>query len=138
MKTKKKPSPTPRQLANKSMREYIKQTAIKAIASDKQEAAKQSVLAYAKANTNLKDEDGNIEMRGGYVHFGKKSVITPCDGFIFSEFVKDFPELVDKKFKVAPMKALLEDESGRERLLQNHCVELIKEDTLEIIIDKKN
>ena len=140
MKTrKKKPQPkkpTPLQAANKAMRAYIKATAAKEIASEQQKKAKAGLLMFAK-DADFGD-DGNLQLRGGYIHKGKETVIVPCEGFNFLQFMQEFPELVNKSFKVAPIKALLQDEAGKQKLLQNHCVELKQEDSLEIVIDKKS
>ncbi len=135
-KTKKEP--TQLQLANRHMKKYIQASALKAQITEAQKQMKERILAFASENPDLYDKDNNLHLRGGYVHNGNKTIIKPCEGFSFSKFVADFPELVDNKFKVSPMKALLNSEEGRKKLLENHCVELRDEEDVEIVIDKKS
>jgi len=137
-KSKGKKKPTQKQLANAAMRSYIKATAEKVTASERQKLAKTSLIAFAALNKDMAGEDGNIQLSGGDIHFGEETVIRPCEGFIMSKFVQDYPELVDQKFKTAPIKNALSDEAARQKLLANHCVDIKKEDTIDIIIDKKS
>jgi hypothetical protein len=120
------------------MREYIKFTALKSQANERQKAAKAHLFGFAEINPDLKDEDGNIVLRGGYIHYGKETVVSPCEGFVYSKFVQDYPELVKIEIKVAPLKAILTNDEAREKMLANHCVSLTEEDTVEVIIDKKS
>lgn len=140
MKTKKKKpvhKPTPLQLARRAMKRYIQTTAQKAAISEKQSQAKKELLAFGSSDHAVFD-GANLTLGAGYLHIANETVIKPCQGFDFSLFVKEFPGLVDKKFKVAPMKALLQDDDGKKKLLENHCVELQEVKTLEIVIDKKS
>lgn len=126
--------PTPLQIARTAMRHYVKTKAEKATLEEKQRKAKAILESFAKSNRKNFDEDGNFKLPGGYLHFGEQSVIKPCDGFDLSLFVKEFPELVDQKFKTAAVKNLLESEEGKEKLLQNHCVELSKEEKFDVVV----
>lgn len=136
MKSKKKL--TPKQLADQTMRSYIKATAAKQAAAEQQSFAKKTLLAFAANNKNMAGEDGNIQLKGGYIHFGEETVIKPCEGFDMAKFIQDYPELIDKKFKVAPMKNVLKDDASRKQLTANHCVELVAEESVDIVIDKKS
>jgi len=129
-----KPKLSPIQQAKAAMKAYIKYKQQKEKVAKAQAQAAAQLQKFAEANRAKFDDDGNFKMPGGYLHFGAETVIQPCDGFNMSEFIKDFPELVDKKFKVGPMKALLNDEAGKERLLSRHCVEIKQEDVFKIVI----
>ena len=120
--------------AKRAMTDYIKLKNSKAKIAAKQKIAADYLQAFAIANRGKFDDNDNYKLPGGYLHFGEETVIVPCEGFSMASFVTDFPELVDKKFKTAAMKALLESEEGKTKLLQNHCVELKKADTFDIVI----
>lgn len=137
-KTKGKKKPTPKQLADQTMRSYIKATAAKQAAAEAQSFAKKALIAFAAINKFMAGEDGNIQLKGGYIHFGEETVIKPCTGFDMARFIQDYPELVDKKFKVGPIKNVLKDEASRQALTANHCVELVAEESVDIVIDKKS
>lgn len=134
----KKKKLTELQLAHQTMREYVKSTAAKQAASEQQSLAKKALIAFAATHKGMAGEDGNIQLKGGRIHFGSETVIVPCDGFDMARFVQDYPELVDKKFKTAPMKNLLKDEASRKKLTDSHCVQLKAEESIDIIIDKKS
>lgn len=134
-KTKKEP--TQLQIANREMKRYIKATILKAQISEVQKQSKERILEFASINPDLYDEDNNLQLRGGYVHNGKQTVITPCEGFVASKFIEEYGAFVDLKLKVTPMKDLLNNDESRKKLLASHCVELTEEDKIEIVIDKK-
>lgn len=137
MKTKTKPKLSPLAQAKLALKCYIKYKQQKEKVANAQAQAAALLEKFAEANRTKFDKDGNYKMPGGYLHFGEETVIQPCDGFNMSEFIKEFPELVDKKFKVGAMKALLKDVAGKEKLLANHCVELRKEDVFKIVIKER-
>lgn len=133
---KPKRKPTPVQLANRALRAYAAATKAKNRYAAIQKEAAMHLRVFGENHSDL-FEDGNLQLRGGYLHQATRTVIKPCEGFSMAEFVKDFPELIDNKFKVAPMKALLSSEEGKKKLLENHCVELGQETDIEIILDKQ-
>ena len=133
MKTR-APKLSPLQQAKLAMKFYIKFKQQKEKIAKAQAQAAAQLEAFAEANKVKFDEGGNYKMPGGYLHFGEETTIAPCEGFSMADFVKDFPELVDKKFKVAAIKSLLQDEAGKAKLLQNHCVEIKKEGVFRIVI----
>jgi hypothetical protein len=132
--TKPKPKLSPLAQAKNALKFYIKFKQQKEKIAKAQAEAAAQLQAFAEANRSKFNEEGHYKLPGGYLYFGEETTIVPCDGFNMSDFVKDFPELVDKKFKVSAMKVLLKDESGRQKLLANHCVELRKEDVFKIVV----
>lgn len=136
-KRKKPKELTAKQIANRELKQYIKATAQKKLFEEKQKAAKARLVMFASANTELKNDDGNIELRGGYIHFGDKTVIKPCEGFSWPRFVEEYPELVKNEFKVAPVKNVLDNTDARNKMLANHCVEIKEDEEISIVIDKK-
>lgn len=120
--------------AKRAIADYMKFKKSKAKINIKQKVAADYLEAFALANRGKFDKDNNFKLPGGYLHFGEETVITPCEGFSMADFVKEFPELIDKKFKTAAMKTLLQSEEGKAKLLQNHCVELKKVDIFDIVI----
>jgi hypothetical protein len=132
--TKPKPKLSPLAQAKNALKFYIKFKQQKEKIAKAQAEAAAQLQAFAEANRSKFNEEGHYKLPGGYLYFGEETTIVPCDGFNMSDFVKDFPELVDKKFKVAAMKTLLQDKAGKAKLLQNHCVEIKKEGVFRIVI----
>jgi hypothetical protein len=122
------------QVAKLAMLSYIDASAKKAKYSNLQAKAKEVLEAFANANRGKFNEDGNYKLPGGYLHFGEESVIVPCEGFDFLKFAEAFPQLIDKKFKTAPIKSMLTDEEGVKKLTGQHCVELKKEEKFSIVL----
>lgn len=133
-KKNKKKEVSPLQAARTAMRAFAKYKAEKAVLEEKQRKAKATLYQFALDNRQMFDESGNFNLPGGYLHFGEKTVVKPCEGFDMNEFVKEFPELVDQVFRAGAVKNILQDEKGREKLLQNHCVELVKDESFDIIV----
>lgn len=131
--TKKKRS-TSHKVAKEYFADYIKAKKAKAKLDARMKDAKAYLEAYADDETDNFDEKGNLEMNGGYLHLATKTEVVGCETFDISEFMKDFPELVDHKFKTAAIKAILKSEAGTEKLTNNHCVTLDEVTTLEIVI----
>lgn len=134
MKTKTKPKLSPLAQAKLALKYYIKYKQQKEKVANAQAQAAAQLEKFAEANRDKFDQEGHYQLPGGYLYFGEETTIQPCEGFSMATFVKDFPELVDKKFKVGAVKALLKDDAGREKLLANHCVELRKEGVFKIVI----
>lgn len=117
-----------------AMRNFIALKSKKAVMEEQQRKAKAILEQFAKENRVLFDEDGNFKLKGGYLHFGKQTIVKPCEGFDMGEFVKEFPELVDQVFKTGMVKSMLSSEEGKEKLLQNHCVELAEKESFDIVV----
>jgi len=101
------------------------------------DATMKDALAYLKEhgdeNRDKFDEKGNLEMKGGYLHFGKTTVVVECDTFDLGKFMEDFPELVNHSMKTAAIKAMLESEAGQEKLTNNHCITLDTKETFSVV-----
>jgi hypothetical protein len=121
-------------LAKEAMADYIKASALKAKQEAKQKLAKSVLEQFAKDNKVKFNEEGNYKLPGGYLHWGEESVIVPCEGFNLVEFVKAYPELVDRKFKTAPIKAMLATPEGLCKLTAQHCVAIEKDDKFSIVL----
>jgi len=136
MTTKK--ATTKKSTSHKKAREYlgvyIKDRRSKSKYDNRMKLAKEYLLRYATEHRDKFDDSGNLNMPGGYLHFGKETVVQGCDSFNMAAFLLDHPDLVDHKFKTAAIKAILQSEAGVEKLTNNHCITLEEQEKFDIVI----
>lgn len=136
MKTKTATKPkkkTTRVMAEEMMANYLKAKKKKKALDDTMKESLAYLKEYADENRDKFDEKDNLEMKGGYLHFGKTTVVVECDTFDLGKFMEDFPELVNHSMKTAAIKAMLESEAGQEKLTHNHCVTLDTKETFSVV-----
>jgi hypothetical protein len=124
-------------IANGNMREYLKLQAEKAVIDSKMKAHKALLLEYAEKNRDFVDGDNNLHLEEGYLHFGNKSVVKTSPKFDLLRFVKFFPELLKREFKVSAIKAILADARGKQKL-QPHGISIVEVEEFSIVPKKKS
>lgn len=131
-KTKKKT--TSHKRAQEMLSAFIKDQRAKAKYDARMKECKAYLATYAEENPDNFDNKGNLQLNGGYLHIANETKVVSCDQFDLVKFVKDYPELLDAKFKTSAVKAILKSAEGVEKLTTNHCVELSETQKLEIVV----
>jgi hypothetical protein len=80
--------------------------------------AKAKLEAFAKKYRNKFDENGNLQMDGGYLHFGQEGkVVIDEEVFSWKNFLKKFPKLVKFDFNRRGLQAALTDGDARKAVV---------------------
>lgn len=132
-KTKTKKLTTQTQ-ARQAMADFIKFKEQKAKIEAKQKSAKLYLEEFANEYREKFDDQGNLKLPGGYLHWGKKTEPETCDTFDLGKFMEQYPGLVDTKLKTAAVKAMMNDPKGLEALQTGFCIDLKEKDELSIVV----
>jgi hypothetical protein len=104
------------QQVSKMVSEYLRLQTQKAGIDAEMKLHKKSLEEYAKQNKAQFDDDGNLFFEDGYLHFGKKSIVKTMRKFSIVAFIKAFPELIKREFKVGAIKEIVKDKAGKAKL----------------------
>lgn len=107
---------TEQQVADGMVASYLKLQVQKAGIDAEMKLLKKELEHYAKLNRAQFDDDGNLYFKEGYLHFGNKSIVKTMRKFNIVAFIKAFPELIKREFKVGAIKEIVKDRAGREKL----------------------
>lgn len=128
-----KKQPSPLQVAKNRMKVFCALQKEKARIDEEMKAHKAAMIEFAKVNPDKLDANGNLQLGKGYVHKGSETVVVPCEGFSYTKFFADYPELLKVEFKKQPVKAHFENDEAKKELLANHCVELKENEKWDIV-----
>jgi len=104
--------------AQQTFNAYVSMKKEKASIDASMKAAKSTLEAFGKKYKEAQfDDNGRLELDGGYLKFGKESeVIIDDKKFSWEKMIKNFPKLVKLDFNRSPMQKILVDGDKRKGL----------------------